>query len=152
MSKVLSTRRFLFLGSIARFIISFYPLPTRHRVQQGDVNFSRDVRWSDTRAMDKIYSGIKNPRLTPVKHPHKRGATNQLVRPGLPDLLSKWSPGQSDVSAQRGHSPTVTSITRIPSSNHTGCGTRSMCRVSSGSQRKRKVAKRRFVQKTNNKL
>ena len=46
------------------------------------------------------------PRLTPVKHPYKRGATNRLVRPGLPDLLSSWSPGQSDVLVLRGRSPT----------------------------------------------
>ena len=63
---------FLFLGSIVMFIfISFHPLPTRHRVQQGDVNFSPDIRRSDTSAMDKIYSGVRHPRLTPVKHPHK---------------------------------------------------------------------------------
>ena len=80
---------FLFLGPIVMFFfISFYPLPTRHRVQQGDVNFSPDIRRSDTRVMDKIYSGARHPRLTPVKHPHKRGATNRLVRPGLPDLPS----------------------------------------------------------------
>ena len=66
-------------------IVSFYPLPTRHRVQQGDVNFSPDIQQSDTRTMDKIYSGVKNPQLTPVKHPHKGGATNRLVRLGLPD-------------------------------------------------------------------
>ena len=99
----------LFLGSIVRFIIIyFHPLPTLHRVQQGDVNFSPDPQRSDTRAMDKTYSGVKNPWLTLVKHPHKRGATSRLVRPGLHDLPSSWSPGQSDVLALRGSSPTVT--------------------------------------------
>ena len=103
--------------------------------------------------MDKIYSGVIDPpppppplpRLALVKHAHKRGATNPLIRPSLPDLPSNLSPGQSEVLALRGHRPTVTSITRIPSSNDNGRGTRSTCRVSNRPQRKREVTKRRLI-------
>ena len=49
------------LGVHSKVFISLsFPLPTLHLAKQGDVNFSRDIRWSDIRAMGKIYSGIKN--------------------------------------------------------------------------------------------
>ena len=80
----------LFLGSTVRFIISsFYPLSIRHRAQQGDIN-SREISGKATSGLwIKYTQGLKKKtRLTLVKHPHKRGATNRLITPGLPDLPS----------------------------------------------------------------